>query len=356
MKVKKLPVKIIGIVVFLIILCGIGYYFYQQKSSQTKTYDNFPIWLLRDGKVAVYQEVSVSPDKYERKVVVNNLSEENQKGVKVYVEIPKEIAQKASDVTFSSDVEIIKDDPVVLWSVGNPGEKSSEMSWTDTALFLPRAAGLVLTWSRNIAMNNLADTCKTATAKEWIEKNTWQKDKTSFLACGEYIEHIEKVIQERTASDWQNKMDENKVITSIDSTNSQYKEIKTKAKEIIRKNQAQPSPTKSTQKISKEEAIEAVKKQYPKPLGAQVDAGWPAADCKPNDATYIESEQKWHVICIRPQHEVGDIAHNAICEAQWFFFSVDNSGKAIEEGWYDKCRLKKDGSLSTYGKPMWGVK
>lgn len=350
MKFKKLPVKIISIVFFLIILCGIGYYFYQQKSSQVKTYDNFPIWLLRDGKVAVYQEVSISPNKYERKVVVNNLSEEDQKNVAVYVEIPKEIAPKASELTFNSEVEIIKEDPVVLWSVNKSGE-GSEMSWTDTALFLPRAAGLVLTWSRNIAMNNLTDVCKTSTAKDWIEHNTWQQDKTSFLACGDYIEHMEKVIQERTAKDWQNKMDENKITKSLESSDAEYKQIQQKAKEKIAE-QAKPTATpkaNSGSKISAEEAIAIVKKNslYSSRYNTQ-----PNLECK---ATFSQEDNGWRVICSGRNLVVNKFY---LQEFYYEFFLVSKDGKAWKEkAVYEKTKDTITGqSFPASGKPMWGVK
>lgn len=350
MKFKKLPIKIISIVVFLIILCGIGYYFFQQKSSQVKTIDNFPIWLLRDGKVAVYQEVTIDSNKYERKVVVNNLSGEDQKEVKIYVEIPKEIAQKASDLKFSSDVEVVKDDPIVLWSVGKPGQTSTEMSWTDTALVLPRAIGLTLTWTRNIAMNNLTDVCKTKTAKDWIEKNTWEKDKASFLACGEYLEHIEKVVQERTASDWQNKMDENKVTQTIDSSNPEYKQIQQKAKQKIAE-QAKPTTipkANNDSKITAEEAIDIIRKDVQKNPRFDNIAKF-NLECK---ATYSQEDQGWRVICGRRNFERNKYMMNFHYE----FYLVKDKKSWKQAGYYESVTDYNGYTFPTIGKPMWGVK
>ena len=106
----------------------------------------------------------------------------------------------------------------------------------------------------------------------------------------------------------------------------------------------------STSKISKGEAISAVESQHPKPLASN-GPNWPAAVCEPRNAEYDITEGKWHVTCIRPTHPAAPEGHIVTCKAQWFFFTVNNSGTAEQVGWYTTC----DGGSWTAGELMWGT-
>lgn len=326
----KKPIFLILIAVLLISALGIYRFFLKPHA---KILDDFPIMVINNGQTAVYQEVKVAKDRLEKQIIVSNLKQDNQKEVKIYENIPKEVAQKASEIEFSIQPRIIEDDPFVLWDVEGP-EVNQPIQLTYTV------------------KKKMEDT-QCLNVKDINEmQNVYKLDPFDFNDCYKYL-HI-KFLNAVYQNQKRREQEEKDQVQLIQPGEKKYNEVQKKAKEIIKKKQVQPSPAKSTKKISKEEAIEAVKKQYPKPLSGEVKAKWPPAACSQNDATYFESEQKWHVICIRPRHEIGGF-DSAVCEAEWFFFTVDNSGKAIEEGWYDKCKLDKDGSLSIYGKPMWGI-
>lgn len=81
--------------------------------------DQQPIWLLRDGQVAVYRQTEFYKDEVVSRVVIDNLSGQAQPDVKVYEVIPKEIAQSASELKFSAAVTVVEDDPIILWDLGD---------------------------------------------------------------------------------------------------------------------------------------------------------------------------------------------------------------------------------------------
>ncbi len=123
---RKVPLpkgrrKIAVLVGVLILVLGvIGYFWFSNKLvSKPTVMDDLPIWLLRDGKVAVYREMEIGNGSVTANVVVSNLGNEDQSNVQIYETIPKEIAQSASTLEFSSEPEIIEDDPIILWDVGN---------------------------------------------------------------------------------------------------------------------------------------------------------------------------------------------------------------------------------------------
>lgn len=173
------PIIAIVAVVVLALIIG-GFFLFKQFTSpkvEPVTYDEFPIWLLRDGDVAVYQELTIDKDGVEKNIVVTNLGKEDQENVKVYISFSKAFAQHASDLTFSEEVEIVEDDPVVLWSVS---EDTPDPTVTELITFLPKLAYAVLAVTYDIAgdvaINNLTDTCQTQDAKAWIAEHSYASD------------------------------------------------------------------------------------------------------------------------------------------------------------------------------------
>lgn len=323
---SKRLVFFISLAVLLISALAVYYFFLR---PQVKTLDDFPIMVINDGQTAVYQEVKVTKDRLEKQIVVSNLGQDSQKEVKIYEYIPKEVAQKASELKFSVQPQILEDDPIVLWQVEPSISQPVQLSYS-----------VKVAWETTQCIDRgyAADM-----------KNVYKLDPYNFDDCYKYL-HI-KFLDAVYKNQKRREQEEKDQVKLIQPGEKQYKDIQAKSKEVLKATQVKPS----TSKISAEKAVEIVKNQYPKPLMGHEDIGWPAATCSLGDAIFMEAEQRWRVVCIRGQHEVGDIAHNAICEHQWFYFTVDGSGKATEEGWYTKCKLKKDGSISTYGKPLWGI-
>ncbi len=123
---KNKKILIVGLIV--IALLGLGaffvFYFTGMKTAPPAKVplaidDQQPIWLLRDGQIAVYRQTEFYEDEMVSRVVINNLSGQEQPDVKVYEVIPKEIAQSATELKFSAPVTVVEDDPIILWDLGD---------------------------------------------------------------------------------------------------------------------------------------------------------------------------------------------------------------------------------------------
>jgi hypothetical protein len=119
-----LIVAILAVAAFFIAFQGKRIVVLPQAPEEPMVIDDLPVWLLKDGKVAVYREITVDKTSVSQQIVVRNTSSQTQTAVPIYETIPKEIAQKASDLEFTVQPQIIEEDPVVLWSVDRvrPGE------------------------------------------------------------------------------------------------------------------------------------------------------------------------------------------------------------------------------------------
>ncbi len=112
---KKALIIIIGIVIVVIgifyalLFAGVSV----KVSKPIAVIDDLPIWLLRDGKAAVYQEIVIFEDKVKKEIVVNDLDDSSSENIEIYEYIPKEIAQHASDLKFNVQPQIIEDDPLI---------------------------------------------------------------------------------------------------------------------------------------------------------------------------------------------------------------------------------------------------
>ena len=133
--IKTISFKKAAIILGIILVLGTSIYFllskrlkrYSSAKSEKrliKTLDQYPIHMLRGGAVAVYREMKVYEDSMEKHIVINNLSDQDQKSVKVYEVIPKEVAKNASDIKFNIQPKIISADPIVLWDTGDHPRRS----------------------------------------------------------------------------------------------------------------------------------------------------------------------------------------------------------------------------------------
>jgi|TARA_Y100000031_G_scaffold153457_1_gene198723 hypothetical protein len=88
--------------------------------------DNLNVWLIKDGKVTVTRELNVYKDGIGTKIIAANLDENDRKDITIYESIPKEIAQNVSELEFSHPVEIIEEDPLILWNLSMlPGTRET---------------------------------------------------------------------------------------------------------------------------------------------------------------------------------------------------------------------------------------
>ncbi|MBU0569710.1 hypothetical protein KKB40_02930 [Patescibacteria group bacterium] len=342
------PKKLLLVLVPLALVFVFVFFALRASKGNTIILNEFPIWILDNG-TTIYREMEVSPTKIKKTILVD-IPDDTEEKVQIYEAIPKDVAESASSLSFSVEPEIIEDDPLVLWNL-DPEKKKKELSWWETATFLPKVGIFVAQTVGRAVVGEATGACDTQVAQEWMKKQSYSSE-PNFIDCSKYIEHINKEVQERETKEWQNKLENGKITKSIDPEDEEYEETRARLKQ---KSKTKTDQSTSTSKISKEEAIVAVKEQYQKPLKGEGE-WWPTATCEPENTEYIKSEKKWHVICIRPRHSFGDMAHAAICEGQWFFFTIDDNGKANQEGWYSKCTYDKDGSNASRGTPMWGVK
>lgn len=120
LKRLRLPkFKIIVLAILLVVLLTGGYLLYREKFSSTRILDKFPVMLINNGKTAVYYQMKVAKSSMTNQIVVSNLSGEKQEGTKIYEDIPKEIAQSASELDFKPKPTVLEDDPIILWDLGS---------------------------------------------------------------------------------------------------------------------------------------------------------------------------------------------------------------------------------------------
>jgi len=346
--------KIILIAAFLLlVIFVVGFLFLKGKNiteAEEIILDEYPIWLMREGKVAVYREMIISKDKLEKTIVIKNLTDEKQEGIKIYEIIPKEIAASASELNFSIQPDIIEDDPVVLWNIGRPkgvvtSEEKQKSGMEEVSSIWGGLGRLVIGITRNVGIAYLTDTCEGKAAQQHIDSYLAEKGSGfGWLdGCANYIHDLEKKAVEKTSDEWQNKMEENAVYKSLEPGTDEYQRIKSKIKQS--KQVSEPSS-----KISREEALAIVEEEFADALkGLGPDSDFKDATCQ---VSYDNSENRWHVVCQRPPYEFG--YSDDVCDFHYHFYSVSNDGQTKKEGWYAN-RRHPDGSEEIMGEPKWGI-
>ncbi|NQU83389.1 MAG: hypothetical protein HQ536_01630 [Parcubacteria group bacterium] len=89
----------------------------KEAGTPIATLDNLSVWKIKDGRVTVARELNIYKDGIGTKIMVANTDKTEKKNVKIYESIPKEIAKNVSELEFSHPVEIIEDDPLILWNL-----------------------------------------------------------------------------------------------------------------------------------------------------------------------------------------------------------------------------------------------
>lgn len=320
--VSKIKFNRIFLVPIFIVLLGAGIFYFKKLSSTTKIMDNFPIMVINDGQNAVYQEVKVAKDKIEKEIVVSNLKGEDQKEVKIYEYIPKEVAEKVSELEFSVQPQIIENDPIVLWQVEPSGPKPVQINYTvkkrmeETQCLHPKY------------INEM--------------QNVYKLDPFDFNDCSKYL-HI-KFLDAVYKNQKRREQEEKDKVQLIQPGEEQYKDIQKKAKETIKATKTKSTPSK----ISAKEAIAIVKKnsQYSVRYNTQ-----PNLECK---ATFSNEDQGWRVICSGRNLIVNK---SYLQEFYYEFYLVAKDGKTWKEkAVYEKTKDTITGqSFPVSGEPMWGV-
>lgn len=316
---KHFPKKfilLISVTLLLISALAIYYFFFQ---SQTKTLDNFPIMVIND-QTAVYQEVLVSKNKLEKNIIVSSFKNGNQQEVKIYEEIPKEIAEKASELEFSVQPQIIEEDPIILWDLGSPEANQP----------------VKLTYKKRMEETQCA---KPKYVNEM--QNIYKLDPFDFNDCSKYL-HI-KFLDAMYKNQKRREQEEKDKVQLIQPGEAKYSEIQQKAKKKIAE-QAKPTTAPkvdNSSKMSAEEAIAAIKKcqysEYQK---------W-GLDCK---ATYSPEDQGWRVICGRRNFKSNNYTMNFHYE---YYLVKDGKCKQLEL--YESVTDYNGYTFPTTGKPMWGI-
>lgn len=225
LSLKNKKFIIFGIIV--IILIGIiSLFFISVKKSSLRqvsaTFDDFPIWLLRDGKVAVYRELDFCKDSIEKQIVVINVGKENQKDLKIYDSVSKLIAQSASELEFNIKPEIIEDDPFFAWTIttNQAGER------------------ILLTVGKKVNLSKVSDACQNEqVVSEMITLNLKPE---SFNDCMKYWRNKEEEAQRKVEEDLKEQSEKEtikktEIIEVIEPGTDEYKKIQTEAKKALPK-------------------------------------------------------------------------------------------------------------------------
>ncbi len=225
-KINRKKILIIGAIVAIALLGTAIFYFFKPSflaKAPAATFDDFPIWLMRDGKVAVYRELDFYEDSIKKQIVVVNLGDESQSNLRIYESVSKNIAQHASDLKFNIQPnEIIDDDPAFYWNISTnrAGEK------------------ILLTMGTKVNLSKVSDACNNEQAIQEILNLNLKPD--SFDDCMKYWrikeeqtqEKIEKELAEARAKEAIPKSEPVKVIKP---DAPEYAAIQKKAKETLRK-------------------------------------------------------------------------------------------------------------------------
>lgn len=207
--------------------------------------DDLPIWLLRDGKVVVYQELVIFEDKVQKQIVVNNLADSEEQNVEIYETVPKEISQHASDLKFNIQPQIIEEDPLVLWNVGpvrrQPVIFSYETKQKDTK-----------TMTQDLKrLNDLIWSCKEDTPPGTPGKYEREEAKVKEMVAvyekiGQAMDirdiyknclwaYRQRILNAQKQAQQKLETEKNEKVVIIESTESKYAEIQKTAQDALKK-------------------------------------------------------------------------------------------------------------------------
>lgn len=316
MRFSKKPIFLVLTAVLLVSALAIYYFFLK---PQVKTLDNFPIMVINNGQTAVYQEVKVAKDRLEKEIIVSNLGNNNQKGVKIYEYIPKEVAQKASDIEFSVQPKILEDDPFVLWDVGGPEQG--------------QPVQLNYTVKKRMEETQCLD-------KKYFNdmQNVYKLDPFDFNDCYKYL-HI-KFLEAMAKNQKRREQEEQDKVQLIQPGETQYQKIQKAAKAAVAEEEKKTLRTGCNG--SKEDMIGKIRQSYSE-VNSSPTYGNTAAEC---EGTCNKSGKRWEIVCSRNAFKT-----QAFDYESWFTFYVgDSNGQVRKIGNYGKLNGK------TYGRPQFGVR
>jgi hypothetical protein len=239
LKLNNKKIIIFGAIIILLV----AVYFISFKSGDSRkvaaTFDDFPIWLMRDGKVAVYRELDFYNDSLEKQIVVVNLGKENQTNLKIYESISKNIAQSVSELEFNVQPEIIQDDPVVAWNIET--NKAGER--------------ILFTLGKKINLSKVSDACKEEGVIQKMINLSLKPE--SFDDCMQYWRIVEEEAQRQVEQDLKKQREgellkKTEEIRVIEPEDSEYQAIQKEAKKALPK-KIVSSSQKNTEDISQQQ-------------------------------------------------------------------------------------------------------
>lgn len=327
---KNKKIVVIGAAVVLVILAiGGGYFLYRRSASPVKVLDQFPIMLINDGKTAVYRQIKMSKDAVTSEIVISNTTEEKQ-ATKIYEVIPKEVAEKASDLEYSLKPTVIEEDPIILWDLG-PLEPEEPVK---------------IEYSFKKRMEDTL--C--------VEKNYFSEmEKLGLNAfyfddCTKFIEMRYQEAVERNRKLREQEL--NDKVRLVNPNDAEYQEIQKAAKATIGLSAKEQKTTRKGCQGSKEEVIAKIRQEYNE-VNVLGTYGGISAEC---DGVCNKDQGRWQIVCSRPSFKTQYTEWES-----WFTFYVgDPDGKVRKVGNYGKKRdydvinkVWKD--WETYGQPQFGV-
>lgn len=326
-KIFNLPVWLIVVMVVLLLVGG-GYFYFRQffEQSPIKTLDQFPVMIINNGQTAVYQEVRVSSDKIEKEIVVSSIGGDS-KDTKIYEVIPKEVAEKVSDLEFSVKPTIIEDDPIILWDLPSMHEQTPPKFTYKAPVTL------------GISKSSRSKVKPFCTQKPEIVQSMkrLKYDPEDWDDCDFYVTALYKAAVDKNKQIREEK--EKDQVELIQPGEAKYAAIQQKAKEVIsppKPTSASVLPGKLNAKISNDEAVAKARAGYDETANMECSASWNSQG------------QYYQVVCNRQHYS--PYAGKTV-EFNYTFYTVSKDGKANKIGNY-----YKESDKDALGKPMWGVK
>ena len=255
-------------VVPIVIAVLAAFYFISifQGDQAVAVIDDFPIWILRDGDIAIYREMNFSEDSMEKQIVVVNLSNENQEGFQIYERIPKEFAENASDLEFSIQPTIIEDDPLIMWDLGPIVEKEKPpIIYYETPV---SRESIIDMFGRCRIQDSEMDIIEKFEKEEKVAQeisDVWSIDISEVrILCLRYWKNKHEWAQKQVREELQAKKE--KVTQVIEPGSEEFAGIQKKAKEVIKermKEKIQENKTAKQKESSQKTTLSFTKDSFP---------------------------------------------------------------------------------------------
>lgn len=306
-----------------------GFLIYRSNISSARTLDNFPVMLINNGKASVYYQMKITKGTITNHIVVSSLTGEGNEGTKIYEDIPKEIAQNASELDFKPKPTIVKDDPIILWDLPE--------------LHQGQPVELQYTYKKRLERTLCVD-------KGYFS----EMDKLGLNAmypedCDKYIEMR---YQEALARNKKRREQELKdQVQLVNPGEGQYQEIQAAAKKKITDTEKATARKGCTG--SKEDVISKIRAGYPEVTALPVYNNI-VADC---EGVCKKDLKQWQIVCSRDPFKTEFMEY----EFLFTFYVGDADGAVRKTGNYVKRRsydvVKKVWEdWKTLGQPQFGVK